>query len=174
MATPKTGNPIGRPRGRRHFRDDPERFAIPFTDALVAFGVSADAAFKIAAAQIVGKVVDCQKVGPRRKRRRGAVPAGVLVGYERDNRPGGPTTTINGKAATLRQKAKRMVTVEEVEWRLAMARAFMLALKGLDHQRCAEQIKGLAAYAGEAGYAQAVLLPLLRARFCVARLISRK
>jgi hypothetical protein len=165
MATPKTGNPRGRPHGRKHFREDPERFAIPFTDALVAMGVSEDAAFKIAATQIVGKVVDVQTVRPQRKRRRGAVPAGVLVSYERNNRPNAPTTTINGKAATLRQKAKRMVTAEELGWRLAMARAFMLALKGFDHQRCAAEIMRLAANAGEAGYSRAVLLPLLSARF---------
>jgi hypothetical protein len=171
MTTPP--HPAGPRPPAQVFPGDPERFAIAFAHALMAMGVSENSAFLIAAAQIVGKVSDVRMVEPRRKRHRGMVPAGMQVSYVRDNRLDAPTTEIPGKAATLRQKANRSMNPEEAEWRVTMARAFMLALQGRDQQRCALEIMQLAAQAGEVNYARTVLLPLLAARFVKRPIISQ-
>jgi hypothetical protein len=80
MVTPRTGRPRGRPR--KSLLADPERFAVPFVDALLVLGVSETDAFKIAMLQLIGRPVAVRTVGPRRKRGRGAVPGGTLVSYE--------------------------------------------------------------------------------------------
>jgi hypothetical protein len=56
-----------------------------------------------------------------------------------------------------------------------MGRAYVLALTGKDHERCAAIIAELAAVAGEQAYARDVLLPLLAARtFLAARIIHER
>ena len=59
----------------------------------------------------------CRTVDPRRKRGRGLVQGGVLVNYENGS------TTIVGKADTLRRKFKRPMSPEEGMWRVAMGHA---------------------------------------------------
>ena len=165
MTTPKTGRPHGAPP--KKFVSDPERYAISHADALMALGASENDAFKIAAAWVVGKPVAGQDIGPRRKRGRGAIPAGRLVTYERNPLAERPAT-IEGKAATLRRKAERAeADPEAVAWRMAMCRAHVLALSATkdDPERCAEIIMELAAMVGETDYAEEILLPLLAARF---------
>jgi hypothetical protein len=160
MSTPKTGRPPGAPR--KKFADDPERYAVARADALMALGVSENDALKTAAAWLVGKPVAGENVGPRRKRGRGAIPAGRLVSYEdRD--------VIEGKAVTLRKKRDRAKSdPEAAAWLVAMSRSHVLALSAIrDPERCAEIIMELAAMVGETGYAEVVLLPLLAARFTV-------
>jgi hypothetical protein len=157
MVSPQTGRPCGRPR--YDFLGDPERYAISLIDALVVLGTSETDAFKIAGAQIVGIPMGCRTVGPRRKRGRGLVQGGVLVNYDNGS------TTIVGKADTLRRKFRRPMSPEEGMWRAAMGHAFLLALRGKDWPRCASKIEELAKSVGEAAYAQAVLLPLLAAKF---------
>ena len=166
MVSPQTGRPRGRPP--YDFLRDPERYAIAYIDALGVLGTSETDAFKIAAAQIVGVPIGCRTVDPRRKRGRGLVGGGELVNY--DNGP----TTIVGKADTLRRKFKRPMSPEERVWRLAMGRAFLLALRGKDWDRCASKIEELAKSVGEAAYAQTVLLPLLAAKFLCTRFYARR
>jgi hypothetical protein len=148
MVTLRTGRPRGRPR--KNWRTDPERFALPFIDALVAVGVSETGAFEIAAAQLVGEPVEVRLVGPRRKRGRGAVPGGVLVSYE-------PRHRLETKAAALRRKYKKPMSAEAGRWRIAMGRAFVLALTAKDKARCAIKIRELAAAVGEHQAAQTLL-----------------
>ena len=165
MVSPQTGRPRGRPP--YDFLRDPERYAIPFIDALGVLGTSETDAFKIAAAQIVGIPMGCRTVDPRRKRGRGPVQGGVHINYD-------SKTGIEGKAVTLRRKFKRPMSPEEGAWRLAMGRAFLLALRGKDLHRCALKIEELAKSVNEAHYAQAVLLPQLAARILHARFYDRR
>ncbi len=163
-----------RPRGapRKTFVHDPERFAINRADAFIALGASEADAFDTVAAQMLGQAVACEDVGPRRKRGRGLIGAGTLVTYQR--RAGsGSTATFAGKASTLRRKAKAAERdPQAVAWRKAMGRAYVLALTGNDHDRCAAIIAELAAQVGEDAHARDVLLPLLAARsFWAARFI---
>jgi hypothetical protein len=157
MVSPQTSRPRGRPP--YDFLHDPERYAIAYIDALVALGVSETDAFKAAAARMIGIPMGCRTVGPRRKRGRGLVQGGVLVNYDNGS------TTIVGKADTLRRKFKRPMSPEEGMWCVAMGHAFLLALRGKDLHRCASKIEELAKSVGEAAYAQTELLPLLAARF---------
>jgi hypothetical protein len=156
MVSPQTSTSRGRPR--YDFLHDPERYAISFIDALLVLGTSETDAFKIAATQIVGIPTGTRVIEPRRKRGRGLVQGGVLINYDH-----GPTT-IYGKADTLRRKFKWPMNQEEGVWRVTMSRAFLLALRGKDLHRCASKIEELAKSAGEAAYAQVVLLPLLAAK----------
>jgi hypothetical protein len=165
VVTPRTGRPRGRPR--YDFRHDPERYGIAFVDALVVLGISETDAFKGAAAQIVGIPTGFRAVDSRRKRGRGLVQSGVLITYA-------GTTTIVGKADTLRRKFKRSTVPEDLVWRVTMGRAFLLALRGKDLHRCASKIEGLAKSVGEAAYAQAVLLPLLASKILYARFYARR
>ena len=166
MISPQTSRSRGRPR--YDFLHDPERYAIPFIDALVVLGTSETDAFKIAATQIVGIPKGFRIVEPRRKRGRGLVQGGVLVNYDH-----GPTT-INGRADTLRRKFKRPMNHQEGVWRVAMGRAFLLALRGKDLHRCASKIEELAKSVSEEAYAQAVLLPMLAAKILHARFYARR
>jgi hypothetical protein len=143
MVSPQTSRPRGRPP--YDFLRDPERYAMPFIDALVVLGTSETDAFKIAAAQIVGIPMGCRTVDPRRKRGRGLVGSGVLVNY--DNCP----ATIVGKADTLRRKFKRPMSPTERVWRLAMGRAFLLALRGKDWHRCGLEDRGAGEVCGRDG-----------------------
>jgi hypothetical protein len=163
MVTPRTGRPRGRPK--KDFLRDPERFAIPFAIALMtAFDASENDAFTVAAAELLGTVINTKPVGPRSKRGRGALPAGILATYKRAFRRGGSAAHFAGKASTLRKKANKVCT-QHSEWCRAMSRAFVLALHGKDRQFSTLEIMRLAASVGEVGYARDVLLPLLAARF---------
>jgi hypothetical protein len=164
MSTPKTGRPRGAPP--KEFSRDPERYAISHADALKALGVSENDAFTIAATWMLGKPVAAEHVGPRRKHGRGAIPAGWRVEYMRDPLAEG-SASIEGKAATLRKKAKLAESDPQAKaWRVAMSRASVLALSATrDSDRCASIILELAEMVGETSYAKDVLLPLLAARF---------
>jgi hypothetical protein len=165
VVTPRTGRPRGRPR--YDFGHDPERYAIAYVEALVVLGISETDAFKVAAAHIVGIPVGSRPVEPQRKRGRGLVQGGVLINYDRKTR-------IEGKACTLRRKFKRSTAPEDLVWRVAMGRAFLLALRGNNLNGCASKIEELATSVGEAAYAQAVLLPLLAAKILHARFYARR
>ena len=158
-----------KPRGapKKDFVHDPERFAISRADAfMVAFGASEADAFETVAAQMLGQAVACEDVGPRRKRGRGLIAAGTLVSYERRATGRGSAASIRGKASTLRRKAKAAERdPQAVAWRKAICRAYVLALTGNDHDRCAGIIWELAVQVGEEAHARDVLLLLLAARF---------
>jgi hypothetical protein len=153
VVTIRTGKPCGRPP--YDFFRDPERFAVALVDALTVLGVSEGDALKTAAAQIVGSPVELRTIGPRRKRGRGSVPGGTVISYDEG------AVTIAGRGDTVRRKYKRSCPPEVAAWRRAMGRAFLLALTGKDPDRCAAKVMELAASVGEAGYAEAALLPML-------------
>lgn len=164
-----------RPRGapKKLFVHDPERYAINRADAYLSLGASENDAFAAVAAQLLGQVVAREDVGPRRKRGRGVVGAGTLVTYQRRAIGGGSAASFAGKATSLRLKARTAERdPQAVAWRKAMGRAYVLALTGTDHDRCAAIIVELAAQVGEDDHARDVLLPLLAARtFLAARFI---
>jgi hypothetical protein len=156
---------------KKTFVHDPDRYAIARADAFMALGASSNDAFATVAVQMLGEPVAEQDVAPRRKRGRGLIAGGVQITYERRAIGGGSAATFDGKASSLRRKAKLAETdPQAVAWRKAMGRAYILALTGKDHARCAAIIAELAAVAGEQAYARDVLLPLLAARtFLAAR-----
>ena len=135
MGTPRTGKSRGRPR--YNFFGDRERYAIACIDALLVLGTSETDAFHFAASQIVGVPKEARAVDARRKRGRGFVPSGIRICYDSG------TTTIAGKAVTLRRKHKRATSPEEAAWRVTMGRAFLLALRAKDLDRCASEIMEL-------------------------------
>jgi hypothetical protein len=167
--TARTGQPVRKQRGAppKPFVTAPERYAINRADAYMALGSSENDAFTAASAQMLGEVVAEQQAGPRRKRGLGLIGAGIVVTYERKAIPGGSAASFDGKASTLRRKAKvAEKNPEAVAWRTAMCRAYVLALAATkDHDLCASIIWELASIVGEGAYAQDVLLPLLEARF---------
>ena len=123
-----------KPRGapKKPFVRDPERFAIAIADALMALGASSNDAFATVAVQMLGKPVAVRTVGPRRKRGRGLIAGGIQITYQR--RAVGGAATFDGKASTLRRKAKAAERDPSAAgWRKAMGRAYVLALAGNDH-----------------------------------------
>ena len=166
MGTPRTGKSRGRPR--YNFFGDRERYAIACIDALLVLGTSETDAFHFAASQIVGVPKEARAVDARRKRGRGFVPSGIRICYNSG------TTTIAGKAVTLRRKHKRATSPEEAAWRVTMGRAFLLALRAKDLDRCASEIMELTQSVNEAAYARAALLPLLAAKTLHARFYDRR
>ena len=161
---------------RKQFVHDPERYAICSADALMALGASSNDAFATVAVQMLGEPVAEQNVAPRRKRGRGLMAGGIQITYQRRAVGGGSAANFEGKASTLRRKAKAAERdPQAVAWRKAMGRAYVLALTAKDHERCAAIIMELAAVAGERAYARDVLLPLVAARtFLAARIIPAR
>jgi hypothetical protein len=125
---------------------------------------------------MLGEPVAEQDVAPRRKRGRGLIAGGIQITYARRAVGGGSAAEFDGKASSLRRKAKLAeADPQAVAWRKAMCRAYVLALTGKDHEHCVAIILELAAVAGEQAYARDVLLPLLAARtFLAARFIPAR
>src|ERR1700687_5311848 len=111
-----------RPRGapKKDFVHDPERYAISSADALMMLGASSNDAFAAVAAQMLGEPVAEQTVGPRRKRGRGLIAGGIQITYQRRTGGGSAATTFDGRASTLRRKAKAAERdPQAVAWRKA-------------------------------------------------------
>src|SRR4051812_11871258 len=162
MVTPRTGKPRGRPR--KSFLEDPERYAIALSDALAALGLSEPDSFAFAAAILMGEEVAIEWL-PN---------GGARIRYGRVCAPGEPTTTILGKADTLRGKAKHRArkgakltpfTRDEMHWRQHMALCIMVVLGAKDEVRCAEKVRQLAAEIGEAEFCESQLIPMLKRKF---------
>jgi hypothetical protein len=140
MVTPKTGRPRGRPQ--LDFVQDPDRFAIALAFALRALGSSENAAFQAVAASGFGSKVSAEQIGPRRKRGRGAIPGGLMVTYERAAHSGAATTTLRGRATSLRHKGARIERdPKAMAWLEEKQAAFALALQSASSaELCAARI----------------------------------
>jgi hypothetical protein len=133
-----------KPRGRPQldFLKDPDRFAIALAFAFKTLGISENDAFRSVAALAFGFQYDVNEVGPRRKPGRGAIPGGLMVTYVRATYNLAPTTTLLGKATTLRQKGARAKRdPRAMAWLLQMQFWFALALQAASStERCASRI----------------------------------
>jgi hypothetical protein len=163
MATPKTGKPRGRPR--KDFLQDPDRFAVALAFALKTIGTSENDAFRAVAALAFGSKVFEEQVPPRRKRGRGAIPGGMLVGYERTAIRGGPVGSLIGRADSLRLKTPQIARdPKAMAWLLQMQAAFALALQAASSaERCATRILELGRLVVEGKLPEANLLNVLSA-----------
>jgi hypothetical protein len=161
MISRKTGKPRGRPQ--LDFLQDPDRFAIALAFAFRTLGNSENAAFLAVAALTFGSKVSAQEVAPRRKPGRGAIPGGLQVTYERPVYSGAATTTLAGRATSLRQKARRVGSDPKgMAWLLQMQSAFTLALQAASSaEQCATRILELGQQVVEGKLAQDALLNVL-------------
>lgn len=161
MATPKTGRPRGRPQ--LDFLQDPDRFAIALAFALRTLGYSENTAFQAVAVLAYGYKVSAEEVAPRRKRGRGAIPGGLLVTYERATYSGAATTTLFGRATSLRHKGTRIGRdPKAVTWLLQMQAAFSMALlAATSTERCTTRILELGWQVVEGKLAEDKLLNVL-------------
>ena len=130
MASPRTGRPRGRPRKPKpparprgnqpyDFFRDPDRYAIALLDVLLADGAGSarDLSFAIAAWQ----------VGIEAESPSGAKHPGLVATHWLTKRtiPGARAATLEGRAATLRQKqARKTIPTAQAEWRTTMASCF--------------------------------------------------
>ncbi|MHC2104397.1 hypothetical protein [Methylobacterium sp. CM6246] len=161
MVTPKTGRPLGRPR--KNFLADPERYAVALSDALQLLGLTEKSSFDLVAALVVG-----------RETASSVMPDGrVKVQYE-SALPGSPSVTILGKSDTIRGKSKlrtrnkspkKKLSLDEAIWRTNMALAFAASFSAKEFEAGADLISKLTSEIGEAQYAEAILLPMLKAKF---------
>jgi hypothetical protein len=139
MVSKRTGKPRGRPQ--LDFLQDPDRFAIALALAFRTLGISENDAFRSVAALAFGFQYDAKEVGPRRKPGRGAIPGGLMVTYVRATYQLAATTTLLGKATTLRQKGARVLRdPSAMAWLLQMQFSFALALEAASPERCATRI----------------------------------
>jgi hypothetical protein len=141
VATPRTGRPRGRPKS--NFLRDPDRFAIALALAFRSLGASENDAFRAVAALAFGRKVSEQQVPPRRKRGRGAIPGGTLVGYERTAVQGGAIGLLPGRAGSLRLKFSQIGQRDPkaMAWLLRMQGAFTMGLTAASSaERCAARI----------------------------------
>lgn len=156
-----------RSRGRpsKSFLEDPERYSIALSDALIALGVPEPSAFTLAATLLVGRVESLEVESSGRQ--------GHVVLVRDDSSPEKPTTSLLGKADTLRGKSKHRprkgvaapLSDEEAMWRTAMAVCFQLALNPKDRLASEVVIRCSAATVGEAEYAERTILPMLSQKF---------
>jgi hypothetical protein len=161
MVSPKTGKPRGRPQ--LDFLQDPDRFAIALAFALRTLGNSENAAFQAVAALAFGSKVSAKEVAPRRKRGRGPIPGGLQVTYERAAHSGAATTTLSGRATSLRHKGARVERdPKAMAWLLGKQAAFALALQAASSaERCATRILELGQLVLEGKLAEDQLLNVL-------------
>jgi len=161
MVTPKTGKPRGRPP--KSFRRDPERYAIALSDALQLLGLTEKSSFDLVAALIVGRETTSNIVADGR----------LKVQYE-SALPGSPSVTILGKSDTIRGKSKlrarkgserKELSLDDANWRLKMALAFAATFSAKDLKSGADLICQLTSEINESKYAEAVLLPMMKAKF---------
>jgi hypothetical protein len=159
VATPRTREPRG--RRPKPFLDDPERYHIAFSDALIALGVTEPEAYALTAALMLGEEASSDG-GPE-----------CRITFVKKRGRDEPTTTILGKADTLRGKAKhrprkgrgKPYSREEHFWRSRMGLCFMIVLNAKDQARCAEKVRHLASEIGEDSFCERVLIPMLTVKF---------
>lgn len=154
MATPKTGQPRGRPS--KGWLNDPDRYAIALAEGLMlSRGESERVAFDTAVALTSG-----QEREPSKKPRGKRPPDWIQTAFSIP-----VMASVSGRASTLRKKAnEKALTREEADWRKSMALAFALVFVGKDFDRCAEKISELTGGIGEDEYGRNILLPMLAAR----------
>jgi hypothetical protein len=170
MVSKPTGRPRGRPRKERpprrpkagrpplRFRDDPDRYAVALLDALLALDMGSEYACSMGvAAWLVGLDGD-----PARVRSDGLTSTNW---WRRRTRGGVSAGTLQGKAATLKQKRRRCRSLGEAAWRRAMAACFMLTIGARNPETAKPAILDRAASVGEREFAERVMLPMVAAKF---------
>jgi hypothetical protein len=78
--------------------------------------------------------------------------------------PGASAATLEGRAATLREKLRRYRSEEEAIWRRQMASAFMVTLGARDRERCKAAVLERCQQIGENEFARTVLWPMIDAK----------
>lgn len=167
MASPRTGRPRGRPRKPKpparprgnqpyDFFRDPDRYAIALLDVLLADGAGSarDLSFAIAAWQ----------VGIEAESPSGAKHPGLVATHWLTKRtiPGARAATLEGRAATLRQKqARKTIPTAQAEWRTTMASCFNIVFGARDRARAQAAVLERAATVGEQDFAWLVLCPMI-------------
>ncbi|WP_139234112.1 hypothetical protein [Methylobacterium pseudosasicola] len=133
------------------------------SDALQLLGLTEKSSFDLVAALIVGRETASNITADGR----------VKVQYE-SALPGSPSVTILGKSDTIRGKSKlrarkgsepKYLATDDANWRLKMALAFAATFSAKDPNSGTNLICQLTSEIGETEYAEAVLLPMLRAKF---------
>jgi hypothetical protein len=120
-------------------------------------------AFRAVAALAFGWQDWAEEIPPRRKRGRGAIPGAFMVSYVRATYSGAATTTLIGKATTLRQKGARVQRdPRAMAWLLQMQFWFATALQAASSpERCASRILELGRQVVEGKLAEEKLLNVL-------------
>lgn len=132
MVTPKTGRPRGRPT--KPLLEDPDRYWITYAFALQAIGLSENKAFDLAAARVYGHVDKTEEILD------GDLSGSVKISTSRVE---GASTTITGKASTLRRKANVDRTQHETRWIILMTRAWLHVLASKSHERSRAELLAL-------------------------------
>ncbi len=167
MTTPRTGSPRGRPEGSRNapksILRDRDRFSIALAQGLILAGKSERQAYDLAVVlePKPGQGARPQKPAPSAEMQARAQARGMIA---ESCAPPSFLYTLTGRAATLRQKAKRWrADPEAAHWLALMELAFAIAGAGRS-PGLEQQLRALAALAGEPMVAETILIPLLRAR----------
>jgi len=153
MATPKTGNPRGRPK--KSFLEDPDRYLIAYAHCLGAMGFSENKAFLLSVVSFETNVISRKQTDDGRWH----------VCFEKPLKPGS-FARFDGRISTLRLKANKKdpVSGKEAYWRLYMPLAISLAVSGASYNLARAGILEFCLSAGEDDFAQEVLLPHLNFR----------
>jgi hypothetical protein len=165
MVTKRTGRPRGRPRqppkpkrdiGRPRLRlsEDPDRYAVACIDAMLALKLGRERACVLALSTWnVAVAGDEPKL---------STDGRLVLNWEKyQTLPGAAAGTVEGRAATLREKRRRYRSSVDIAWRTAVGVAFRAAFE-IPNQEMAKQVAVAAAtLAGEADYARRVLSSLI-------------
>jgi len=171
MASKPTGRPRGRPRkpagpkpqrrvGRPEieFRQNRYRYAVALLDAMLALDMASKrACAKAVAVWLVGIEGDTERSSSDRRH--------VVTNWlQKPTLLGARAGTVDGCAATLREKQRRYRSPGEATWRRHMASAFMIVLGGRDRERCKAAVLERCQRIGEGKFAYKVLWPMIDAK----------
>jgi hypothetical protein len=169
MVTKPTGRPRARPRVP--LRSDPDRYAVAMALSFeIDLGLSARKAALLVAAVVAGREGD---VEPEFAARHPSTEAMAPATFYKVARPGAPAT-IEGKAATIRQKMRGVrikagdfgpFDIEDGRWLHYMATAFLVTRQQGHPMNLRAAALHMASLVGERAFAEAVLLPMIDARF---------
>lgn len=156
MVTAPTGRPRCRPK--KNFLTDPDRVVIAFAEGLIlGRGESERVAYDLAVVLFSG-----DEVLPEKKPRGRRPKTWVHTAYKVTPGHGVPAS-VSGRAASLRQKWKRVQTEPKASlWMHLMAGAYAVVLTDAAIDDAAGKVRTFAAAAGESDLAESMIIPLLR------------
>ena len=170
MVSKPTGRPVGRPRKARSpppsreeklgrkFLSDGDRYAGALLDAMLMLEMGSERACAVGVA--------VWQVGIEADQQRVSTDGRVVTTWERERtKVGSSSATLEGRAATLRAKQRRIRSAAELIWRRAMMSAFMLVLGARARKAVESAIITRAESVGEGDFARRVMLPMLDAKF---------
>lgn len=135
------------------WRDDPDRYAVVVLDAMLALRIGSErACTTFVASWQVGVEGDPPIPGRWQWLR-------FLT------KPGAHAGTLEGRAASLREKQRRCRSAEEATWRRWMASAIMATVGTRDPESAKTVVLERAERVGEGDFARRVLWRLIDARF---------